>query len=84
MITHFKGHLEIDHNRGVVYFHSVNGVTILRICNLPKPIPTWSVLACNPNRALAGASWSTGRSDVSPGRSAPVSYVGTVNRCMGS
>jgi len=30
--------LEIDHARGVVYVHSLQGVTVLRICGLP-PIP---------------------------------------------
>ena len=39
MITRLKGEIEIDHKRGVIYFHSVDKGTILRICNLPKPIP---------------------------------------------
>ena len=34
------GKLEIDANRGVVYFHNNEGSTSLRICRLPKPIPT--------------------------------------------
>ena len=34
-----KGTLEIDYNRGVIYFHNNQGVTVLRICSLPKPIP---------------------------------------------
>jgi hypothetical protein len=34
-----EGALEIDYNRGVIYFHSNDGVTVLRICSLPKPIP---------------------------------------------
>ena len=34
------GQLEIDSNRGVIYFHSgKTGHTVLRICNLPTPIP---------------------------------------------
>lgn len=34
------GQLEIDQERGVIYFHSqVTGTTALRICSLPKPIP---------------------------------------------
>lgn len=34
--THLKGELEIDHNRGVIYFHSEGyGRTVLRICRLP-------------------------------------------------
>lgn len=40
MITKIKGELEIDHERGVIYFHGdKSGFTHLRICNLPKPIP---------------------------------------------
>lgn len=32
--------VEIDHARGVIYVHDKNtGATILRICNLPAPIP---------------------------------------------
>lgn len=35
-----KGELEIDQERGVVYFHSAKtGHTPLRICGLPKHIP---------------------------------------------
>lgn len=42
-----RGELEIDHNRGVVYFHAATNrvterfgtATILRICRLPVPIP---------------------------------------------
>jgi len=55
MITETKGILEIDHQRGVIYFHVLDamrkedgkwnvarvgpGATLLRICQLPKPIP---------------------------------------------
>jgi hypothetical protein len=47
MITELKGVLEIDHDRGVIYFSlsdekDINKrrvVTALRICNLPTPIP---------------------------------------------
>lgn len=35
-----EGTLEVDHDRGVVYFHSNDGYTALRICRLPKPIPS--------------------------------------------
>ncbi len=32
-----QGELELDFQRGVIYFHSSeNGQTILRICKLPK------------------------------------------------
>jgi hypothetical protein len=35
-----NGILEIDQERGVIYFHSsATGHTPLRICNLPKSIP---------------------------------------------
>lgn len=33
------GTLEIDERRGVIYFHDADGVTVLRICRLPAPIP---------------------------------------------
>lgn len=39
-ITKLEGQLEVDHLRGVIYFHSTTtGHTVLRICSLPKPIP---------------------------------------------
>lgn len=45
--TVINGQLEIDHERGVIYFHTTDheaaqqfqALTILRICSLPKPIP---------------------------------------------
>ena len=34
------GQLEIDPDRGVIYFHRTDtGQTLLRICRLPSPIP---------------------------------------------
>lgn len=40
MKTKHQTELEIDHDRGVIYVHCKRtGRTILRICNLPKPIP---------------------------------------------
>ncbi len=48
MTTKIKGELEIDHERGVIYFHTSDkkaitefdgNITILRICSLPNPIP---------------------------------------------
>ncbi len=39
MTTKIEGVLEIDHDRGVIYFHSEEGYTALRICRLPTPIP---------------------------------------------
>jgi len=45
--THIEGMLEIDSQRGVIYFHTADilavmayGVTPLRICRLPTPVPT--------------------------------------------
>ena len=43
MTIRIKGELEIDQRRGVIYFHSTDsrlkGLTVLRICRLPRPIP---------------------------------------------
>ncbi len=46
MATLISGVLEVDHERGVIYFHinpnivnQYGVVTALRICSLPKPIP---------------------------------------------
>ena len=41
MIETIEGQLEIDSARGVIYFHSKKtGHTVLRIGNLPTPIPS--------------------------------------------
>lgn len=48
MTVKYRGELEIDSERGVIYFHltnsedvqRLNAVTLLRICCLPAPIPT--------------------------------------------
>ena len=37
--TKIEGQLEIDHDRGVIYFHAKTGGTTIRISQLPKPIP---------------------------------------------
>ncbi len=47
MNKQFEGILEIDTERGVIYFHQTDKklidemqtITLLRICQLPKPIP---------------------------------------------
>jgi hypothetical protein len=43
MSVEIKGILEIDADRGVIYFHAsegpLTGVTQLRICRLPRPVP---------------------------------------------
>lgn len=38
------GNLEIDRQRGVIYFHLKDGSTKLRICRLPIPIPSGKFL----------------------------------------
>ena len=40
MTKTYEGQLEIDSDRGVIYFHNNNGCTLLRICGLPTPIPS--------------------------------------------
>jgi hypothetical protein len=48
MTVEMNGKLEIDAERGVIYFHATDPkvveklgfVTVLRICRLPTPIPT--------------------------------------------
>ena len=49
--TVLSGTLEIDHDRGVIYFHADEGglldhgvPTPLRVCNLPRPIPAISLI----------------------------------------
>jgi len=37
MTFHQSGEIEIDLDRGVVYFHSATGHTLLRICRLKIP-----------------------------------------------
>ncbi len=44
-ITKIEGVLEVDHLRGVIYFHSnVDGSTKLRICNLSPISDTFDLL----------------------------------------
>jgi len=65
MTVSFRGWLEIDHRRGVVYFHADNEatikkfgtVTLLRICQLPTPIPIDTALDITHNY---GANWGVG------------------------
>jgi len=55
---HIKGELEIDKDRGVIYFHSDEHLkTILRICNLPKPIPAKVIEEGMDITHLFNASW---------------------------
>lgn len=43
MKTTIDGQLEIDHERGVIYFHATEGplagASVLRLCRLPTPVP---------------------------------------------
>ena len=39
--TRLHGELEIDHERGVIYFHHEVGYTVLRIQGIPVPIPSY-------------------------------------------
>jgi hypothetical protein len=39
MTIEIRGTLEIDQDRGVIYFHDEHGRTAMRICSLPKGIP---------------------------------------------
>jgi hypothetical protein len=61
------GTLQIDEERGVIYFHDELGGTVLRICRLPRPIP---LDAEEPGNLLDithmhGASWDGDASAVS-------------------
>ena len=48
----YQGTLEIDEDRGVIYFHlsseelinSLKMITVLRICRLPIPIPSGAAI----------------------------------------
>ena len=64
MTTTQQGALEIDHDRGVIYFHDEHGKTIFRICRLPKPIPQiddWHDLLDVTH--MTGVSWNGIKSD---------------------
>ena len=50
----YTGELEIDAERGVIYFHADGVGTILRLCQLPRPIP-----APGPERCL-DLAWGVG------------------------
>ncbi len=60
-ITKFDGTLEIDHARGVIYFHAGSGQgaapTVLRICSLPKPIPQFDEETFLDVTHMFGANW---------------------------
>lgn len=60
--TEIPGVLEIDHHRGVIYFHASDpeviqkygSVSVLRVCQLPIPIPERALDITH----LYGADWS--------------------------
>lgn len=62
--TKIEGQLEIDHERGVIYFHAnETGMSVLRICSLPKPIPPISADILGVQLDITGcqlASWNPG------------------------
>ena len=55
-----QGALEIDQDRGVIYFHSLKtGHSPLRICSLPTPIPNPSEYGMQLDVThVVGASWN--------------------------
>jgi hypothetical protein len=57
MKKEIKGILEIDAERGVIYFHSNTGRTVLRICQLPKPIPVRKGVEELLDITYIGCSW---------------------------
>lgn len=64
MITQtIEGILEIDGDRGVIYFHASPGQNLaptpLRICSLPKPIPLVTETTSLDVTLGYGANWST-------------------------
>jgi hypothetical protein len=65
-MTHtIQGYLEIDSQRGVIYFHSVRtGITNLRICRLPTPIPEETELDIT---HMHGTNWGNGPEKMMPG-----------------
>lgn len=61
MSATIKGTLEIDHERGVIYFHPdpphpLAGASLMRLGNLPKPIPQEGQLEIL--AVINGCNWS--------------------------
>ena len=73
MSTVLNGQLEIDHNRGVIYFHLTDPedvkkygtVTVLRICSLPKPIPEIKGNSLDISH-MFGTDWKPGKKNSKP------------------
>ena len=60
MTRKIYGQLEIDTDRGVIYFHSTKtGGTVLRICSLPHPIPEVQLGLLLDITHMYGSSWDT-------------------------
>lgn len=68
MTIKFEGELEIDQARGVIYFHDKNGVTLLRVCRLPTPIPQPGKFESHmlDITHMHGASWHEGYYEIQP------------------
>jgi hypothetical protein len=76
MTTSICGTLEIDHDRGVVYFHAdekdYHGITQsvcptpLRICSLPTPIPRITEERSLDITHMVGADWRARKPVMSP------------------
>jgi hypothetical protein len=61
MIRKFTGELEIDTDRGVIYFHDsdpMNAITVLRICKLDglKALRDWDQLDITVGSAILGGT----------------------------
>jgi len=54
----YKGELEVDYTRGVIYFHTNEGYTILRICRLPVPLPEVGPETLLDITHMHGVSWA--------------------------
>ena len=71
MTTLITGQLEVDHERGVIYFHAIDDhfveqfstVSVLRVCKLPTPIPNNEMLDIT---HMIGASWDKKRLPKAP------------------
>ncbi len=56
--TQIRGILQIDHKRGVIYFHDNEGSTPLRICSLPKNIPVPTLEKMLDITHMKGTNWT--------------------------
>jgi hypothetical protein len=72
MTTTINGQLEIDSERGVIYFHASEGpfagASLLRICSLPKPIPLDKQLDIT---HMFGTDWDSSTTCNRPGCNQP-------------